>query len=542
MRTVATYLRVAVLLALLCQSGFELAAQTSAGLTPGLPVKIDGIEAEPGNRQITLRWAAPKLPVQGFDHRMSTDGGKTWTGWQTATSLAAALLRTRVVTGLANGMEYTFEVRARDAGRFGPASSVRAIAGLPGTPEPPSTALGDGRVDLHGWLAEAHGSPMQAYLVHSSTVGTTLLADFDDQRWEAMSSALSNGDRYQFRVQALNDVGAGRHSLAVEATPSDALPPAPKGLEAVTGARGGWSLVTLSWNQDPDGAVAFPADGFAGLPTGAAVPGVTGYEYRRRRMDFQRWWPNWTAVPGGATVGILEIPGLWFGTRYVFEVRATGADGPGAVSATTAIPAIQGNEDNGPWGFVAEWTHSNQVELVWGSPPLLLLGTYEYRRSGDYGTTWGMWTEAVAHCEGICFTMVPLGGARAHRFLFQLRKRGETAISEAWTGPHPEAPGAPVHAEATTSGSGRVTLRWNSSGSGSPATAWEYRSVFLDAPDGSAWTDWTAIQPTAMGDNGYEFAPVLAVAPQIGRYAIQVRGTNAHGAGAGSNIAMAEAR
>ena len=502
--------------------------------------KSRDIETESGNRTVLLIWNSSALRsalAQGFQYRMQPSVAENWTEWH---SISDERTRRFLVNGLDNGVSHAFEVRSGPHGRT---YSISAIPGLPGTPEPPSTASGDASVALHGPSVAGNGSPVETYLYRVGGDGTAEPASTDEWGWQATVSGLTNGNPYGFAAQALNEHGAGHLSAASIAVPSAALPTAPVGLEAQFGTRNWRSLVTLRWNQDLDGTVGITSGGTV-FSTGPTVPGVTEYQYRARRFGSSVWVSSrntlpggWISVPGGASASSVEILGLLFGNRYEFQVRPIGSDGAGAIATTTGLVHIPSRQYDGPWGFGAEWTHANQAELTWASPPLLLVGRYEYRSSSDYGATWTEWTSAVAECEGVCHTVVSLVAEDVHRYLFQLRQVGLRGIAEAWTGTHPDAPQAPTLADATGSGQGGFSLRWSGAEAGNAATAWEYRRVYLDDGRGSAWTKWTTMQPTSTGDSAFEFTlEPLGADTAPGEYAIQVRGTNAHGAGANSNV------
>ena len=495
--------------------------------------EISGLQTESGNGQISVTWtpcAASSTSNSGCEYRISDDGGDSWSEWARLMQEGGGR---STLAGLRNCQEYALEVRSTPDGSTMAAS---AVPGLPGTMEPPSTEAGDGQVGLHGQPVEGGGSPIEAIFVRDEATKSAQPAQFDEFGWQSTATGLANGDSYRFGVQAINGCGSGGASLSALASPSAALPLAPAGLESEPGFRSGRSLVTLRWNQDLDGTVSISSDG-AVSSSDETLPGVTGHEYRVRKYSASRWETRWTAVPGSPSARSLELLGLIFGDRYVFEVRAKGADGAGAVSSTTRVPAIPPTGGQGPWGFTAEWAHASQAELTWGSPPLALTTSYQYRVSGDSGETWSEWTQPSGYCEGVCWATVPVTVEGADRLQFQLRRHGGRAISEAWTGTHPDAPHAPVLAQPEELEAGGMSLGWSAADTGNSATAWEYRSVFLDALGGSAWTGWTAMQPTATGDSAYEFAPVtLADDAPSGRHAIQVRGTNAHGVGSNSNL------
>ena len=87
----------------------------------GRPGKPDNLSASPGNGQVTLSWDAADdngSSIQRYEYRRK--GGS----WSTVSGGASA--RSQAVTGLTNGTEYTFEVRAVNGVGAGMAASVSA--------------------------------------------------------------------------------------------------------------------------------------------------------------------------------------------------------------------------------------------------------------------------------------------------------------------------------------------------------------------------------------------------------------------------------
>ena len=96
---------------------------------PDAPQRPAGLRANPGHQEVRLTWSArlnPNHPVTFYQYRQSTDGGTTWNpGWTAITGSGAATAE-HLLTGLANGTTYIFELRAVNVDVAGPAGRVQA--------------------------------------------------------------------------------------------------------------------------------------------------------------------------------------------------------------------------------------------------------------------------------------------------------------------------------------------------------------------------------------------------------------------------------
>ena len=116
-------------------------ATASATSTPvtSTPVTVPGppasLNATPGNTQVSLDWTVPASDggsaVTGYEYRVSDDGGTSWSpDWTNVPDGSDAGTdrsdeRFYTVTGLDNGVEHTFEVRAVNVvGDGAPASAT----------------------------------------------------------------------------------------------------------------------------------------------------------------------------------------------------------------------------------------------------------------------------------------------------------------------------------------------------------------------------------------------------------------------------------
>ena len=269
----------------------------SAPVTPcGVPDTPGSVSASRADGAANVSWSAPYdqgCAISGYriDH---SGGGSTSVGGG-ATSAT--------VGGLTNGQTYTFRVTAINevgAGAASGASNPVVPAGPPG----PTTATGatpdTGRVTVTYAGANPNGSPITTYQLSVNGGG-----------WENIGTSgsttrggLANGTNYDFRVRAVNDVGAGVPANSVSArTPGE--PAQVGGLDLGTSRH----EVRATW----------------------AAPNDNGKPITRYEVDI---------APGG-TVNETDrshtFTGLQDDTVYDVRVRACNEVGCGAWSATKSI-------------------------------------------------------------------------------------------------------------------------------------------------------------------------------------------------------------
>jgi photosystem II stability/assembly factor-like uncharacterized protein len=194
--------------------------------------------ATPGNAQATISWTAP-----------ANDGGSRITGYTATASNGVSTCTATppetscVVTGLANGLPYTFTVVAANAGgSSAPSARSNSVtpAAMPNAPTGLSTTPGNGQVTV-GWIAPGSdgGSPITGYTVYALIIGAC-----PDMPVEATCSAtlastctappgatqctmtgLANGTTYTFRAIATNASGNSAPSAPASAAPTAASAP-----------------------------------------------------------------------------------------------------------------------------------------------------------------------------------------------------------------------------------------------------------------------------------------------------------------------------
>ncbi len=96
---------------------------------PGTPQRPAGLRAHPGSQTVRLTWSPPgnpNHPVTSYEYRQSTDGGTTWNPDWTAVTGSGAATTEHLLTGLANGTTYTFELRGLKDSTEGPSARAQA--------------------------------------------------------------------------------------------------------------------------------------------------------------------------------------------------------------------------------------------------------------------------------------------------------------------------------------------------------------------------------------------------------------------------------
>ena len=259
------------------------------------------LRSEPGDAQVTLRWAAPASdggsPILRYEYAVDDSG--TW--------IDAGGDLEETVPGLTNGQSYAVAVRAVNAAGAGPATTVTASpVTTPGAPQRLRSEPGDAQVTLR-WAAPTSdgGSPILRYEYAVDDSGTWIDAGGD---LEETVPGLTNGQSYAVAVRAVNAAGAGP-ATTVTASPVT-TPGAPQRLRSEPGD----AQVTLRW----------------AAPTSDGGSPILRYEYA---LDDSGTW-----IDAG---GDLEetVRDLTSGQSYAVAVRAVNAAGAGPAATVTSVPA-----------------------------------------------------------------------------------------------------------------------------------------------------------------------------------------------------------
>ncbi len=467
-------------------------AQASA--TPGVdPLPV--LSATGGDGAVLLSWVyTGSASVTGWEVRQSTDGGSSWSAW-TAIGDSDGDRRSYPVTGLTNGVRYTFAVRGITG--VDPVVSNAASATPAGVTL--SALRGDGRVTLD-WSVPDHA--IYTWQYRQSTDGGNAWSG-----WTAMPNAgvkrsyvvgsLTNGVEYTFQVRAVDSQEAELLvSNAVTVTPAD-VPDPPENLRASAGD----AQVALRWETPSNNGAE-----------------IMGYDYRQSTNGGSTW-SEWTAIAGSGRETTTYTKGsLTNGTRYTFAVRALNEVGPGggAQVSATPLPRAELSASRGDGRATLDWSVPGTVIYAW-----------QYRQSTNGGSSWSGWT-AMPNA-GLKRTYVVRSLTNGTAYTFEVRAvDGEESggpLSNAVTVTPAGRPGRPGNLQGV-GGPERVALSWTASSSnGAAITGYEVRRRVQGS---STWSpDWTAIEGSGRETTSHTEEDLSAGTT----YVFEVRARNDVGAG-----------
>jgi len=252
--------------------------------------------ATAGNAQATVNFTPP-----------ASNGGSQITGYTLTSSLGGAAtgrVSPITITGLTNGVVYTFMVTATNsAGTSPPSASSNSVipCTTPDAPTIGTATAGNAQATVNFTPPTSDGgSPITGYLVTSSLGGTTTGSGSP-----ITITGLTNGTAYTFIVNATNAAGSSPPSASSNGVTPFNIPGAP----TIGTATAGNAQATVNFTP--------PVSDGGGLITGYTV----------------------TSNPDGKTAtgsgSPITIAGLTNGTAYTFMVTATNAVGSSPPSSAS---------------------------------------------------------------------------------------------------------------------------------------------------------------------------------------------------------------
>jgi hypothetical protein len=345
-------------------------------LTPRLPAPAPlALAAIPGSSQVGLSWTAPTVvgeTITGYRVEYSDNGGGTWTTFAQVAGTSAT------VTGLTNGVVYTFRVTTvTNLGVGQSAQVVSTPVGVPFAPTGLTLSAGDTTATVT-WNAltglATGGSPITGHRIEWSANGVSWTGMDVGTVPAASIAGLTNNVPYMVRVAARNAQGLGPFAVAATTVTPRPLSAAPTRLSG----RAGNGSVSLVWTAPTL---------TGGLPI---VDYRVQYSTNYAGNPATATWVDVADIISAAVRTTVAVPN---GQTYVFRVAAVTAGGVGRFSTPSpvltpfspvALPAA-------PTGLAATSPVSRQANLTWAPTPTNEGGpvvTYvlQYRVSGS--TTW----------------------------------------------------------------------------------------------------------------------------------------------------------
>ena len=212
-------------------AGPGAASEISATPLPPPPAAPSGLTALPGDRSISLDWNDPGDPaIASYEYRIRPAQDADWPDWRPIAGSSHDTTGYTLLRGLANGVLYQIQVRARNAAGAGAPGEISATPRPPaprGAPPEAPTGLtarpGDLSISL-GW-----DDPGDAGIA-SYEFRLRAPRDADWRRWRAIDGSthtttghllpgLTNGVLYQIQLRARNAAGPSEPSQT-SATPN----------------------------------------------------------------------------------------------------------------------------------------------------------------------------------------------------------------------------------------------------------------------------------------------------------------------------------
>ena len=189
-------------------------SSVTATLKPAKPV----VTAEAGVEQVTLKWDDPNdVSITGYQVKQDT-------GAWTAIAGSGRATVEHTVTGLTNGTEYTFQIRAIQGTVAGTESDAVTTTpqGVPLAPTDFSATRGDASVLLSWTAANDNGSTLTKYQYQEDEGAWTDIDNSAPGGANALSftvTGLTNGTEYTFKLRAVSGLGNGAETAERTATP-----------------------------------------------------------------------------------------------------------------------------------------------------------------------------------------------------------------------------------------------------------------------------------------------------------------------------------
>lgn len=506
---------------------------------PGKPTEVSAVamlvdhddsDATPDVPRVRVSWTAPAtdMPITGYTIGISSDAGADWTP---TTTTGTDVTYDHTATA---GETYYYRISATSAAGRGetsdpPHAGIKYV--VPGAPRNLIVRAVDGQesIDLR-WKApdntEIQAPAVTGYRIEKadddagnpgSPGAYTVLDENYKSGLAYRDRNLTAGDRYHYRVSAVNVVG---QSLVADAPVGSAVSSnralMPRNLTATVAAD--MSQINLAWDGpvDGEGTPPTPFDGGSDIrgyqievstdagAKWAVVPYVDG---GGMEMEYHPVNSLLSNEPGSEFR--YEHMGVASGTMYTYRVSAFNDAGPGHASAPSASVSLDAVAPGMPTNLAATAAmDAASIKLEWMAPASNggedITG-YKIEVSEDAEATWAdldiaitETTDDEADPPTTTFSAVHAGltaGATYHYRVSATNSVGTGDPTAAVSAVAPDFPNAPTGLTATADGEDTINLSWTAPAAvtgGSDITGYMIES----SPDGTddSWTELVASQ------------------------------------------------
>ncbi|MFP4545569.1 MAG: fibronectin type III domain-containing protein, partial [Methanomassiliicoccales archaeon] len=317
-----------------------------------VPTAPQNLAADADDGKVSLTWNAP-----------SDDGGASITDYRIYRGTSSGQLSHHTTTGstsytdssVTNGQKYYYKVSAVNSEGEGPKSSeVSATPESadqdtePSAPQDLTASSSDGKVSL-SWNAPSDdgGASITDYRIYRGTSSGQLSHHTTTGSTSYTDSSVTNGQKYYYKVSAVNSEGEGPKSSEVSATPESSdektVPSAPQNLKVTPGD----GSASVSW--DP------PADD--------GESDIDYYKVYRRTPDQSYFFVYKTETTN------FNQDGLKNGQTYLYSVKAVNSEGQGP--KTSEVEVVPGSDastvPSEPRNLAAD-ADDGKVSLTWNAP------------------------------------------------------------------------------------------------------------------------------------------------------------------------------
>ena len=413
----------------------ELAARTflTRPAKPGKPTATAGAGSGKLALTATLTGGAGALTKWEY----TKDDGTTWTDITTDTANNLSY----VVSGLTDGTNYTFKVRATNATGTGPASDASTEV-APTAPTLIATKAEVSRMELTigNWSAKWH------YKYTTPNGGQCSSSAVAAGVWAQSVSTLTANTAYTFK--AYSDSGC-TDELA-SATPYATLPPKPTTPTVAAGVGSG--KLTLSSSATSGGDLV-----------------LDRWEYRKKEGS-NAWEAGWTQISSTSTTLSHTVTGLDDDKDYRFRVRARNASGAGEESDASQAVAPE------------DETLTVDPSTITATGATLTIGNWQEKWYYKYTSPGGGSCSDQAVPAGTS-TKAVTGLESNTSYTFKAYSDSTCDTELAAASAFPTLPPKPAKPTATDSvGSGKLDLSSSVSGGDVDLTKWQYTT-----DDGTSW-------------------------------------------------------